>query len=154
MQLKPITLDNFKEVIRLKVAEDQKGFVASNVYSLAEAYASPNCVPLAIYDGDTLVGFTMYNRCDPNEGHLWIYRLMVDHRFQRRGLGREAMRLLLKTIMAELDDSVLYPNKPTEIYISFEPENLVAKKLYLTLGFRSTQQIIDHEEVLKLSLKK
>ena len=46
-------------MIDLKVNESQKGFVASNIYSLAEAYANiaagRYAQPFGIYDGDIVI---------------------------------------------------------------------------------------------------
>jgi diamine N-acetyltransferase len=36
LTLKPITKDNWEEAIELKVKEEQKLFMASNLYSIAE----------------------------------------------------------------------------------------------------------------------
>jgi diamine N-acetyltransferase len=57
--LQDITMDNFRECIQLRVGEAQKDFVASNMYSLAEAQADKVSNPLAIYAGDEMVGFIM-----------------------------------------------------------------------------------------------
>ncbi len=81
---------NFRECIRLSVADDQRGFVAYNMYSLAEAKADGVSNPLAIYTGETMVGFIMY--CfEADSGTGCIGRLMVAADHQRRGYGRSAM---------------------------------------------------------------
>ncbi len=56
--LKEITKDNYVECIRLKVRDNQR-FVASNVYSLAESKYEPENIPMAVYAGETMVGFVM-----------------------------------------------------------------------------------------------
>jgi len=58
--LNSISRDNFHDVINLSVFDEQKAYVASNVYSLAQAKAQPECVPLAVYNDSDLVGFVMY----------------------------------------------------------------------------------------------
>ena len=60
VELCEITMENFRECIRLSVADHQRGFVASNMYSLAEAKADGVSNPLAVYADDQMVGFTMY----------------------------------------------------------------------------------------------
>ena len=35
--LQPVTAENWRALIKLKVREDQNGFVASNLYSIAES---------------------------------------------------------------------------------------------------------------------
>lgn len=62
------------------MGDDQQGFVASNMLSLAQAKVQDECVPLAIYDDDAMVGFVMYAK-DRTDHQHWIYRLMIDQRF-------------------------------------------------------------------------
>ena len=61
--LKEITNKNIWDVCKLKVRKDQENFVAWNIESLAEAYATRNegnnAFPLAVYDNEQLIGFVM-----------------------------------------------------------------------------------------------
>ena len=54
--LKEITNKNVWDVCKLKVKKDQENFVAWNIESLAEAYATRNegnnALPLAVYDNE------------------------------------------------------------------------------------------------------
>ncbi|HHY64976.1 MAG TPA: GNAT family N-acetyltransferase, partial [Clostridiaceae bacterium] len=63
ISLRKITFENFGECISLEVREDQKNFVARNLYSLAEAYIALTNgsvpMPFAIYNDETMVGFIM-----------------------------------------------------------------------------------------------
>ncbi len=36
-EIRPVTKDNWRELIKLQVSEDQRRFVASNVHSIAES---------------------------------------------------------------------------------------------------------------------
>ena len=56
IEFREIDRHNFLDVIDLRVAEEQKSFVAPNVFSLAQAKAFPECICLAIYYFDVLVG--------------------------------------------------------------------------------------------------
>lgn len=132
---------NFFDVIDLKVADEQKSFVASNVFSLAQAKAYPECVCLAIYCDDVLVGFTMYCM-DFDDKEYWIYRLMIDEKFQGKGYGKAAMEELIDRIKQDRAHHV--------IYLSFEPENERAKRLYEKLGFVADGRVIDGEVVYKM----
>lgn len=140
--LREINKNNWSECIKLKVDEKQINFVASNVYSLAESKFEASFFPLAIYDRETMVGFLMYGKDD---GNWWICRLMVDKNHQKKGYGKAAM---LKAIE-------ILRNKPEcdRIFTSYEPENLVAQKLYLSLGFEKTGKIEEGEIVLCLPLE-
>ena len=63
IRLEKVNIDNFIFLIRLKVKRNQKGFVASNVGSLAEAYIATISggypQPFGIFLKDKPVGFLM-----------------------------------------------------------------------------------------------
>ena len=145
VSLEKVDAYNFVKIIDLDVAPEQKNFVRPNAVSLAQAYVMPECRPLAIYDGRTPVGFAMY-ALDKEDDEYWIYRLMIDAQYQRRGFGREAMRLLIERIKAETP-------KRSLLYISFEPTNEAAQHLYSSLGFVSDYRHVDGEIVYRLELK-
>lgn len=136
---------NYLPVMDLAVAPEQKPFVATNQYSLAQAYVQPECVPLALYAENKPVGFAMY--ClDTDDRQYWIFRLMIDQRYQGRGYGRAAMLLLIDRIRSEMDETY------DRIYISFEPENRIAKSLYESLGFVPDGRMAYGEIVYRLEV--
>ena len=141
IQLKEITQDNFWEVISLKVGKDQN-FVASNAISIAQSKLFPSMIPLAIYNDQIIVGFLMYG-IDPDDNNYWIIRLMVDEKHQQNGYGRKAMEIII--------DKIKEDKNHYKIMISTNPENIVGINLYKKLGFESTGNIIDGEEVLELN---
>ena len=65
-EIYPVVRENWQALIDLKVREDQKHFVASNLYSIAQAQFGDefeghwDLFPYGIYDGDMPVGFLMY----------------------------------------------------------------------------------------------
>jgi diamine N-acetyltransferase len=142
ISLRDITAENFEAVITLSVCEDQKNFVASNLYSIAEAKVYPDLVPLAIYAGEDLVGFTMFGFW-PERNEYWIARLMIDAAHQRKGYGRAAMRLVIDRLRSTPGCG--------GIFISYEPQNTAARALYASLGFVITGEILEAEEVACLS---
>ncbi len=142
--LRDINKDNWKQCIGLKVAPEQKNFVASNLYSIAESKFEPDWTPLAIYHDETMVGFTIYGR-DSSDGSYWIIRLMIDEQHQGRGYGRAVMQEVIQRLKETLDC--------TEIKISFAPENRAAEKLYLSLDFQHTGLVEDGEIVLRLPIR-
>lgn len=118
---------NFRDILALSVGEDQREFVATNAYSLAQAKAQPECVPLALYEGDTPVGFCMYG-LDVNDREYWIYRLMIHKDYQSRGYGRQALTRLLDRIRLDKNHHM--------VFLSSNPKNLWGRKLYESVGFR------------------
>lgn len=151
VRLVDVDTDNFEDLIKLSVTDEQKNFVASNVYSLAEAYATGAegdfVKPFGIYAGDTPVGFLMIGYFVKKDGddeddeddeeetpdYTWgnylLWRFMIDQRYQKKGYGRQALQLALDYIRT-------CPAGPaTYCWLSFEPENEAARRLYRSCGF-------------------
>jgi len=147
--LKEITEDNFSECINLKVSEEQKTFVASNVKSLAQAWLYPqNARPFSIYDGENMVGFLMVDidfhwYGDKNTAYLW--RLMIDEKYQGRGYGKAAAQLAVDYLKVNVN--------PDKIKTAFVPGNEGARKLYESLGFIVNGEVDDGEIVMELNLQ-
>jgi diamine N-acetyltransferase len=144
IQLRPVTSENWEDVCRLKVAEGQKNFVASNAHSLAMAAYVPGLYPLAIYDehGD-LVGFIMYGWWEENPG-WWIARVMVDERHQCRGYGRVAIEIVA--------GRVKHDHSGEAVNLSVESENKGAITLYESLGFKATGEKFGDQIVMRKPL--
>ena len=151
-EIRPVTKDNWEELIRLKVREDQTHFVASNLYSIAESQFGDEAeghwdlYPFGIYEGDTPVGFLMYGcNFEHPKQQVFIQRLMVDENHQGKGYGRFGMEKILELFRA--DDRI------QEVGISYEPENEAARKLYASLGFEETGEMIGEEVLAVLRLR-
>ncbi|MBK8983598.1 MAG: GNAT family N-acetyltransferase [Ignavibacteria bacterium] len=135
--LRMINEDNWRECIALKVRDDQEKFVATNINGLALAYAHKEMEPRGIYADEELVGFLMYAR-DPDDGVLYVNRLMIDEKFQNNGYGEKAMNILL----SELDNG-----ENEFIDILHKPDNFSAIKMYRRLGFEETDMKEGDEDV-------
>ena len=146
--LEKITYCNYvKTIWGLSVSRKQKNFVASNANSLAEAYVAITnggvALPFAICKNGKPIGFLMigygandedFNGEDPEfikmvKNSYCLWRFMIDKRYQGRGYGRKAMELALDYMRT------LPCGKADNIWLSYEPENEVAKKLYASFGF-------------------
>ena len=150
-ELRPVTNDNWKELIRLKVREDQTHYVASNLYSIAEAQFGDDdhghweFHPFGIYDGSTPVGFLMYGiNFEHPKQQAFIIRLMVDEKYQGKGYGRFGMEKMLESFRAD--------ERIRVVGISYEPENEGARKLYASLGFVEPGELIEGETLAVLKL--
>ena len=155
VRLVNVDTDNFEDLIKLTVNDDQKNFVASNIYSLAEAYATNAegnfAKPFGIYAGDKPVGFMMIGYLkkrngkeekdgeeetpDYYYGNYLFWRFMIDREQQRKGYGREALKLALDYIRT-------FPcGKAEYCWLSYEPENEAARKLYRSFGFVEAERM-------------
>ena len=145
LRLEKVNGKNVWELLKLQVSANQKSFVANNDVSIIEAYTSITgngyAFPFGIYDGDMPVGFLMigfdtddYWDDAPNiaKGNYNLWRLMIDKAYQGKGYGKEAVKLALDFIKT-------YPCGDAEYcWLSYEPENQVAAKLYRSFGFEET----------------
>jgi len=137
--LRIINEDNFVDVIRLKVDDSQKDFIAPNVYSLAQAWLHYNKTkPFAIYYEETMVGFVLLD-WDEDERTVGIWRFMIGKDFQNKGYGKASLIEIIKLIKSSV--------KFDMIHLSFVPGNEVAKHLYYSLGFRENGKL-DVDEII------
>jgi len=148
-----ITWDNFDECVNLQLADEQRGFLASNVYSLAQSYVAllnDELPPMtfAIYDDDTMIGFIMmyHDTAEENEygdeEAYGILRFMIDRRYQNKGYGTKAMEKALEYIRT-------FPQGEAKaVYISYAPENEAARRLYAKFGFKEIGINEESEEMV------
>jgi diamine N-acetyltransferase len=84
-----------------------------------------------------------------NFNHLkqqaFIQRLMVDEKFQGKGYGRFAMEKMIEIFRSD--------ERIQEVGISYEPHNEGARKLYASVGFVETGEMVEEEVVAVLKLK-
>ena len=134
----PVTRDNYRECMRLGVADSQIRFVAPNAKSLAEAYVYYDTSrPFVIYCADQMVGFVLL-RDLPDLGCYYISQFMIDQRYQRQGYGKQAMLLLIDMLKKE--------GRFPCIHLCFTESNEGAKRFYEGLGF--TPFDVDADEII------
>ena len=165
--LEKITYKNYIKVIwRLKVSPKQKNFVASNQCSLAEAYVAINnggvALPFAICRNKKPIGFLMIGYGLSEEEDIddedpafiemvkksyCLWRFMIDKHYQGKGYGKKAMELALEYIHT-------FPcGKADTCWLSYEPENIVAKNLYASFGFTELPQFYKKGQEMPAFLK-
>jgi diamine N-acetyltransferase len=126
IRIVPLDSDNWEEAAALEVRPEQSEFIAPNVASIAESRFYPELQPCAIYAGSSMVGFCMYARSS-HDHQYWIYRFMIDQRYQGQGHGLRALVRLIDLIKAR-------PDVP-EINIAYDDHNEPARQLYRRAGF-------------------
>ena len=125
--------ENISAVLALDVTERQRDFYpCSNAYSIAEGHFPPDddavWMQAICNDGDP-VGFMMTSEI-PERGEYFLWRMMIDQRYQGKGYGTDAMKLLIKRI----EDN----GNPRVLLLSHLKDNLDAGRFYQSLGFSYT----------------
>ena len=139
INLREIIEDIFDDCINLEVTDKQNNYVASNLYSLAQAWLHDETArPFCIYKDDIMIGFVMLEYDEP-EKECGIWRLMIDKKYQGKGYGKEAMRVILDYIKSNPIFEV--------IHLSTMPHNESAVKLVNSFGFSETGEIDEDGEI-------
>ncbi|GED67769.1 spermidine acetyltransferase [Brevibacillus reuszeri] len=127
VELVEVDAENWYACCLLEVSEEQKSYMVSNAVSIAQTKFEPTLQALSIIADGQQVGFCMYNTRKEELDGYWIYRIMVDKKYQGKGIGKAATQLLLAK-MAELPDA-------RKIVVGYHPENRGAHQLYASVGF-------------------
>lgn len=143
VELREVTGETVRAVCILNVGPKQRGFVAPNAVSFAEAMYEPKAWFRAVVADDVPVGFVMLS-IDPDKPEVYLWRFMIDQRYQGRGYGRAAIAQVVA-------HAGTVPGA-TELLVSWVPEDGGPEPFYRGLGFEPTGEIHDGEVVARLTL--
>ncbi len=173
IHLEKVDWDNCRDVLKLSVTKEQEDFVASNDQSLIHAFLALQedaiVYVFAIYNDDKVVGFLSMGYDDDWSGeerdnwlksdvykkyegkkYYFIWRFMIDKKYQGKGYGKEALKLALDFIKT-------YPAGPAEyVTLSYERTNTAAKSLYAKFGFyepKEFEKYYDPDDEIRAILK-
>ena len=93
MELISVNEENFDNIIKLKTKAEDKGFVDSPLYSLAECFLDHDHMrAFGIYDNHVLIGFTStYFKDDFGQ----IINFFISDQYQNKSFGRKAVGILI-----------------------------------------------------------
>lgn len=128
-----VTTENWRAVAALSVSKEQQSFIESNAFSLAECLFEKNATSLALYDGETLIGYAMYGWQNNVNKSVWLDRFMIDYRFQGNGYAKRFIPILLEYFQQLFESRT--------IYLSLHQHNSRAQRLYEHFGFRLNGEI-------------
>jgi GNAT superfamily N-acetyltransferase len=144
--LREITEDNADSVLAVRCRPDQERFISSDAGSLAEADENPQGNPWfrAVYADGVPVGFVMLSwNVEPQppdiNGPWFLWKLLIDHRHQGKGYGREVVRQILDLVRDQ---------GGTELITSHVPGEGGPAGFYDRLGFVPTGDLDPQGEIL------
>jgi diamine N-acetyltransferase len=145
VSLREITEETLWPILRLKVTPQQEEYVASNTVSIAEAYFQRNIAWFrGIYADEIAVGFLMLED-KPGEASYFLWRFMIDAKYQKFGFGKRAIELLIEHVRTR-------PNA-TALGVSCVPDGEGSPcPFYEKLGFVYTGEEDEGELMMKLQL--
>jgi len=141
VELRKLDKSNYREILKLKVATDQTGFVATNAVSIAQAHFHPEAWFRGIYAGDTAIGFVMLE-IDVSKPEYYLWRFMIDEKHQGKGYGFQAMKQVIEYVKG-LPDS-------QELLLSYVPGDGNPQGFYEKLGFVETGEMEEGEVMMCL----
>ena len=134
--------DNWIECVNLHREEDI--YIASNLYSIAEAQFYDKANSKAIIADDKMVGYTMYGEDEDDSTLYWIDRLMIGKAYRRNGYASVALRKI-----ADIGKQ----NGYRKIATSTSTANITMRQVLTRNGFVTDNQLRDNEIVYYINLQ-
>ncbi|UCE23684.1 MAG: GNAT family N-acetyltransferase [Candidatus Zixiibacteriota bacterium] len=141
--LREVTADTVNAILALEVADNQKGFVATNAKSIAQAHFSEHAWFRAIYADEIPVGFVMLH-IDTVKHEYFLWRFMIDRNHQKNDYGLRAMEQIIEYVRT-------LPGAE-KIELSFVPGDGDPSGFYAKLGFVMTDRWEGKERIMVLTL--
>ncbi len=135
IQLFDVNEENWLELVALRVRQEQEKFLARPVGILARGYVYRACRARVIgiaNDGQT-VGVALVRDMDEEPACYDLQQFMIDERFQNKGYGTKALRLILALLGQE--------GKYADAEVCVNKENAAALRMYENVGFIDTGYI-------------
>ena len=129
IRLTDVTEDNWLSVASLSVDESQKTFVAPAIGILARGYVYRSCnARIFVIENDgTAVGAALVRDFDDEPLGYDLQQFFIDRRFQRRGYGSAALKLILEELRRD--------NRFDHVEVCVKKDDVAAIKLYEKHGF-------------------
>jgi diamine N-acetyltransferase len=150
-----VTEDDVEAVMGLRRGPGQDRYLGSMISHFEDAIADAKACPRmwSVHDGDELVGFVMISDDIPQAtldadddvvGPYFLWRLLIDARYQGRGYGRAALDAVVDYVRAKPNGRVLLT--------SCKAGEGSPQPFYLRYGFQKTGEVKWGEDLLRLGL--
>lgn len=137
LRLVDVNEQNWLDIRRLSVGEGQRGFLDSALGIIARGYVYRSCRArvIGIADDDTAVGVALVRDLDEEPACYDLQQFMIDERYQGRGLGTQALRMILRELAEE--------RKYDCVEVCVKRDDAAALRMYEKVGFVDTGYVDD-----------
>lgn len=136
--LREVDGENWRAVADVAPLDDQRSYVAATAARyLLLSMREDDWNSLAVCADAAVVGHVMWGRDD--DGSHWIGGMLIDAAEQGKGVGRALLRTMTGWLGAQ--------EGCWAIRLSWHPDNVVAGRLYESLGFVPTG-VVDGDELV------
>lgn len=129
--------ENWIDIARLKVNEAQQKYLDRPIGIIARGYVYRNCNArvFGIADDSKIIGVALVRDFTEEPFNYDLQQFMIDQRFQNKGYGTEALRLILDFLKQE--------GKYAGVEVCVNREDAVALHVYEKGGFVDSGYIDD-----------
>ncbi|MFJ1627881.1 GNAT family N-acetyltransferase [Marinilactibacillus psychrotolerans] len=128
--------------MELRITEEQEKYVTSIEHTIAQAYVDKSIIPFVIKAEEEVIGFIAYALDE--EGDLNLLRFMIDSKLQKRGYGKQSLKLIIEKLTQSFSNE--------KVWLSIHPNNDVAKHLYESFGFQKEELGFETDDEIFMSL--
>lgn len=129
MHLIDINEENWMDIARLSVKEEQQKYLDRPIGIIARGYIYHNCNGrvFGIADDSQMVGVALVRDFTDEPFNYDLQQFMIDQRFQNKGYGTEALRLILDFLKQE--------GRYDNVEVCVDREDTQALHVYEKVGF-------------------
>lgn len=142
LELREVNAENVRDIIRLAVASAQRGLVANNATSIAQAAHSRVAWQRAVYAGGVPVGYALLH-IEPEKPDYGLWRFMIGAEHQGKGFGAAALILLIEHVRGL---------GAAKFNLSHDQEPGHPGPFYRSFGFEYTGEVREGEREMSLQL--
>ena len=143
VSLREVSEENVSAICNLSVRQEQTAYVVSTAIAIAEAAYSKNDRLQAIYADEIPVGLAV-TRMEAENSSYFLWRLMIDARYQGLKFGSRSIDLLTKQVKED--------HNFDEFLTSVISGDFSPLKFYARRGFKLTGKTYEGEAVMRLAL--
>lgn len=135
LKLIEVTEQNWMDVRKLSVSENQKAFLDSAVGILARGYVYRSCRArvIGVAQDETIIGVALVKDMDEEPACYDLQQFMIDSRHQGKGYGTKALRMILSELGQE--------RKYGCVEVCVKKDDAAALHVYDKVGFADTGYI-------------